>query len=118
VTARGIPRPMVNHYSGLLQAPRMRPACSTNAQASGYGWRAISVQLVTVIRGQSRSLAVRAEARSAAITARIGLIPKLTARVRFPSPAPITKAQAREYLPAWALIVSEPSMSPRAIRVP
>ena len=45
----------------------------------------------------------------------IGQIPKLIVRVRFPSPARSTKAQAREGFPAWALIAPERLMIFRAI---
>jgi hypothetical protein len=56
--------------------------------------RAISVPLTPVIRGYSRSLADPLRRRSGRISARTGQIPKLTVRVRFPSPAPTTKIQA------------------------
>jgi hypothetical protein len=35
-------------------------------------------------------------------------LPKLTVRVRFPSPAPKVKAQARTSVQVWALFVSGP----------
>lgn len=60
-----------------------------------------------VIKGDSRSLAARVETRSAALTAMIGLIPKLTARVRFPSAAPVLQAPVclRSVPPARGFVV-------------
>ena len=56
--------------------------------------RAISVPLAPVTGGLSRSLAETSRRRSTPCRGRIVQLPKLTVRVRFPSPAPMMKAQA------------------------
>jgi hypothetical protein len=61
----------------------------------GQDRRAISGPLTPVTSGLSRSLADTSQRRSGRTTARIAQIPKLIARVRFPSPDPRTKAQVR-----------------------
>ena len=76
------------------------------------------MQLATVTSGQSRVLAVPGPGWSAALTARIRRIPKLIVRVRFSSPAPRTKAQARAVILVLALIVSRHWMIFRAISPP
>ena len=68
--------------------PPTRPVEPRSAGDPGQDRRAISVQLATVPRGQSRVLAVPAPGWSAGLAARIGRIPKLIVRVRFSSPAP------------------------------
>jgi hypothetical protein len=44
-------------------------------------------------------------------------LPKLTVRVRFPSPAPPTKAQVRKLIRTWALLVPGHLLIFRAINV-
>jgi hypothetical protein len=72
--------------------------------------------LTPVNRGYSRSLADTPPRRSGRIRAEIDQLPKLIARVRFPSPAPITKTKvasgfrslglvrfsASESVPGWS----------------
>ena len=54
--------------------------------------RAISMPSTLVTSGVSRSVADTSPRRSGGIAARTAQIPKLTVRVRFPSPAPMMKA--------------------------
>ena len=64
------------------------------------GHRAIGVQLVDrVMKGQPRPLKTGPPPRSVAQCGRICTIPKLTARVRFPSPAPsfVRPAQTKHF---------------------
>jgi hypothetical protein len=60
---------------------------------SGEARRAISVPLTPVTRGLSRSLADTPPRRSGPVAGRMAQIPKLIVRVRFPSPAPVLRAQ-------------------------
>ena len=59
------------------------------------GRRAISGPLTSVTKGLSRSPADSLPRRSARIAVQTAQIPKLTVRVRFPSPAPGVKVQVR-----------------------
>jgi hypothetical protein len=63
-----------------------------------YGWRAISVPLALVMGSLSRSVAEPFQCRPGRYEARTVQLPKLTARVRFPSPAPTKKAPGRNRL--------------------
>ena len=76
-----------------------RRSCSTPdhrrlSSVAGQDRCAISVQLARVTSGQSRLLPVAQSGWSAASSATICPIPKLIVRVRFPSPAPMCRAQA------------------------
>jgi hypothetical protein len=64
-------------------------------RASVHDRRAISVPLARVTRGQPGSLETVRDAWSAPLAAVTAELPKLIVRVRFSSPAPHTKAQAR-----------------------
>ena len=68
--------------------------------------RAINVPLSPVTNGLSRRLADTPHRRSASIEAGTAQLPKLTVRVRFPSPALTTKARFGSGFPNRALIVS------------
>ncbi len=95
--------------TGEEQAPEPARARA----APGQDHRPINVQLATVTRGQSRTLAVPGHSWSAALAARIGGIPKLIVRVRFSSPAPISSAQD----PAMVSAIFFPLTAVHAIRV-
>ena len=62
---------------------------------------AISVPLTPVTSGLSRSLAGTPIRRSGCITARMAQIPKLTVRVRFPSPAPRRNTRSAAHAGLW-----------------
>ena len=75
--------------------------------------RAISVQLATVKRGQSRVLRVSEVGCSAALSAAICPIPKLLVRVRVPSPAPTEKPRSKYMRRSTPAIIEGGSTSTR-----
>ncbi|MCP2346417.1 hypothetical protein HD595_002539 [Nonomuraea roseoviolacea subsp. carminata] len=77
---------------GRVLAARVRPGPPDR--------RAIRMQQAGETKGQPRSLMAHRRPRSAAPRGMIHAIPKLTARVRFPSPALRAKAQVRDDAPA------------------
>lgn len=100
--ANGSAKPRMRLDQATVRSPYQQ-ACPTSADWSGQpqscygsqslwvlatGGRAINVQLAKVTSGQSRLLAVPQVSCSAASSAAICPIPKLTVRVRFSSPDP------------------------------
>jgi hypothetical protein len=69
-------------------------ARSAGTARPGHDHRAISVQLATASKGQSRILTVPGHGWSPPLAAQIGPIPKLIVRVRFSSPAPLRNAMS------------------------
>ena len=81
-----------------------------NQYRSAYDRRAISVPLARVTRGQPGPLGSARDARSAPLAAVTAALPKLIVRVRFSSPALMTKAQAREGVPGLGLAATASGM--------
>jgi hypothetical protein len=86
----------------IRRAGYARRAGNTRSRADR---RAISVPLRAVTRGQPRPLTTGLRPRSTPQRDKIPAIPKLTARVRFPSPAPRSRASLHG-LPLSALRAS------------
>ena len=82
-----LPQPL----NGLWQHPHWA-ASRPHWHRSDEDSRAISMPSTLVTSGVSRSVADTSPRRSGGIAARTAQIPKLTVRVRFPSPAPMMKA--------------------------
>jgi hypothetical protein len=99
------PRSRVGSYeadgggAGHEPAPGPSPTHRTPAQDR----RAISGPLTRVTRGQSRLPGDSHPGWSAPLAALTAALPNLIVRVRFSSPAPRPKAQAREDIPAVGL---------------
>ena len=83
----GSGRPAFHPY----RPTRMRQdlPCTSAGNPAPHRWRAISVPLASVNGGSSRSVAETFQRRPGRYEARTVQLPKLTVRVRFPSPAPI-----------------------------
>jgi hypothetical protein len=79
---------------GMAAVEEDRESRRGNRTAPRHDHRAISGPLTPAKRGLSRSLADTRLRRPGRITARIAQIPKLTVRVRFPSPAPQQKPRS------------------------
>ena len=106
-----------------------RSARNTRSRANR---RAISVQLTRVTRGQPRPLRTGFLPSSATQRAAIDVVPKLTARVRFPSPAPklflrpslhdlppeALRASVFQTVPPGGLRSLRPPGQPRSLRSP
>ena len=77
------------------------------------GRRAISGPLTPANRGLSRSLTDGLVRRSSSVETRMAQIPKLTVRVRFPSPAPgvVSPAPAVQARPPFRVIFPNPMSS-------
>ena len=93
----GSGRPAFSPPTVLRGRGRIFPAPARGNPAP-HGWRAISVPLTAVSSGLLRSLPDTSLCRSSYIEAQTVQLPKLTVRVRFPSPAPTKKAPGRNWL--------------------
>src|ERR1039458_9699086 len=99
------------HGQGRAATRRTREEQGTKHPRTSTGPPMIAVPLACLTRGQPGPLGSARDARSAPLAAVTAALPKLIVRVRFSSPALMTKAQAREGVPGLGLAATASGMT-------